>query len=64
MLRNAALTLFLFTALFNVYGQSDCGNGRYTDPLFFDSVTVVQGVPYGLNNGVNGSPQTRTKTTS
>ena len=58
MLRNAALTLFLFTALFNVYGQSDCGNGRYTDPLFFDSVTVVQGVPYGLNNGVNGSPQT------
>jgi len=58
MLRNATLSLVLFTTLFNANGQSDCGNGRYTDPLFFDSVTVVSGVPYGMNNGVNGSPQT------
>lgn len=38
--------------------QTECGNGRYTDPSLFDSLHVTPAVPFGLNTGVNGQPQT------
>jgi len=58
MLRSTTLLLSVSALTSGVLGQSECGNGRYTDPLYFDSVTVVSGVPYGENFGVNGSMQT------
>jgi hypothetical protein len=58
MIRNATLSSLLLLAFSSANAQSDCGAGRYTDPLYFDSVSVLSGVVYGANNGVNGQPQT------
>lgn len=58
MIRNATLASLLLIAFGSATAQSDCGTGRYTDPLYFDSVSVLSGVVYGANNGVNGQPQT------
>ncbi len=38
--------------------QTECGNGRYTDPALFDSLTVTLAVPFGANTGVGGTLQT------
>lgn len=54
-------TLIILTGLAlpaMLMAQTECGNGRYSDPTLFDSLTVTLAVPFGSNTGVNGSPQT------
>lgn len=34
--------------------QSECADGRYTDPAYFDSVMVTLAVPFGSNTPVSG----------
>ena len=58
MIRNITLSFLLLVAFTSANAQSDCGGGRYTDPFYFDSVSVLSGVPFGANNSVNGQPQT------
>jgi para-nitrobenzyl esterase len=36
----------------------DCANGRYTDPNFFQDVTVTSAVVFGSNTGVSGGTTT------
>ena len=36
------------------FAQSECADGRYTDPAYFDSVTVTLAVPFGSNTPVSG----------
>lgn len=38
----------------SVLAQSECADGRYADPAFFDSVTVTLAVPFGSNTPVSG----------
>jgi para-nitrobenzyl esterase len=57
MLLRTILVPVLSAAAILLHAQSDCANGRYTDPLFADSVTVTSGVLFGANIGVNGQPQ-------
>lgn len=57
MIRKHTLLSLLCAAPLFLQAQSECGNGRYTDPAYFDSVTVVTGILYGNNTGVNGQPQ-------
>lgn len=39
---------------FTASAQSECADGRYTDPDYFDSVTVTLAVPFGSNTPVSG----------
>jgi acetyl esterase/lipase len=41
----------------SVLAQSDCGDGRYTNYAYFDSVSVSTGVLYGSNLGTSGTAQ-------
>jgi para-nitrobenzyl esterase len=43
---------FLFAA--PAFAQSECADGRYSDPAHFDSVTVTLAVPFGSNTPVTG----------
>ncbi len=56
MTRNLTLALAL-ASVASVHAQSDCGTGRYTDPLYFDSVVVQSAVLFGNNLSVLGAPQ-------
>lgn len=49
----SALTLLLATG-FQAFAQSECASGRYTNPDYFDSVTVTLAVPFGSNTPVSG----------
>lgn len=50
------LLLFAFSSILLVraVAQSECGDGRYSDPAYFDSVIVTLGVPFGSNTPVTG----------
>lgn len=37
-----------------VVAQGECSSGRYTEPAYFDSVTVTLAVPFGSNTPVSG----------
>lgn len=39
---------------FTASAQSECADGRYTDPDYFDSVSVTLAVPFGSNTPVSG----------
>jgi len=49
---SAALLSIAF--LSSVSAQTECADGRYTNPAYFDSVTVTLGVPFGSNTPVSG----------
>ncbi len=38
----------------SVFAQSECSNGRYLDPMYFDSVMVTSAVTFGSNTPVSG----------
>jgi acetyl esterase/lipase len=45
------ITTGLTSALF---GQTECSDGRYLDPMYFESITVTTGVTFGSNTPVSG----------
>lgn len=47
---------FVFTLLSisPAFAQSECSDGRYTNPAYFDSVAVTLAVPFGSNTPVSG----------
>ncbi len=51
-------TLLLCTIAFANFGyaQTDCTNGRYSTYNLFPNVTVTNGIVFGNNNAVGGSP--------
>jgi hypothetical protein len=49
---STALLTLSFAA--SASAQTECINGRYTDPAYFDSVTVTEAVPFGSNTPVSG----------
>jgi hypothetical protein len=57
MTKTLTLLSLICAVPITVNAQNECGTGRYSDPAFFSTVTVLSGVQYGSNTGVNGQPQ-------
>lgn len=53
-MKQLSTTLIALTFLASASAQTECGDGRYTDPAFFDSVMVTLAVPFGSNTPVSG----------
>ena len=53
-MKQFSTVVLLSLACLSVSAQSECSNGRYTDPEHFDSVTVTLAVPFGSNTPVSG----------
>ncbi len=53
-MKHLSALLFAMGLAPSVYAQSECSDGRYLDPMYFDSVMVTTAVPYGSNTPVSG----------
>lgn len=58
-MKHLSALLFAMGLAWSLFAQSECSNGRYLDPMHFDSVMVTSAVTFGSNTPVSGGgPQT------
>ena len=53
-MKQFSATIIAVASMASAAAQTECGDGRYTNPDYFDSVTVTLAVPFGSNTPVSG----------